>query len=244
MTDYQTPTPPTTPDPQTRPPGLAGLRAMSTTAGVTGLGEYRAVNPLAVVAAVLAVACLGVVLHPGFLLAAALAVLLGVVATVQIARSHGTQTGLPLAVLAAVVGLAVGGYFGYQMSAEQSGAAADEAAARGVAEEFGKHLTDNDFESAHALLAPALRDRLPADLFARAVATVPRRVNPATGRPLYGDFAGASLGPRVVVGDDTAAAEFVVRFDTGRDVRQGVVLVRTGDGWRIESLSDWFPAPR
>ena len=241
MTHYQTPT---QADRAPATPGLTGLRAMSTTAGVAGLGEYRAVNPLAVVAAVLAVASLGVVLHPAFLIAAALATVLGLAATVQIARSSRTQTGLPLAVLAAAVGAGVGGYFGFQALTERSASAADEAAARAVVADFGKRLADKEFESAHALLAPALRDRLSADSFARAIGTVPRQVNPATGQPLYGDFAGADLGPRVVFGEDVAAAELVVRFDTGRDVRQGAVLVRTGDGWRIESMSDWFPAPR
>src|SRR5688572_4627060 len=84
--------------------GLARLRKMSTTAGV-GLGEYRAVNGLAVASLVLGVASWMSWLHPLLFLLPVLALVLGVIAMVQIRGSEGTQSGIVLAGLGILLGL-------------------------------------------------------------------------------------------------------------------------------------------
>ena len=93
---------PDTPDP------LASLKKMSTTAGV-GTQEYVAINPAAVLTAILGVASVLAVLYDLLLIIPLAAVVCGVVARRQVRDSNGTQTGAGLALLGIGLSLLIGG---------------------------------------------------------------------------------------------------------------------------------------
>src|SRR5687767_2230364 len=89
------------------PDPLASLHRMSTTAGLQ-TREYVAINPWAVGSFLLGVASFLAVLTPYFLALPAVAVVVGVVALVQIRNSNGTQSGRVWALLGLLLALGVG----------------------------------------------------------------------------------------------------------------------------------------
>ena len=249
MTDYQT-NAPRRPD---GAKGIAGLRRMSTTAGVAGLGDYRAVSPAAVASAVSAAVSVAAVLHWAFLLAAVGAVGLGVVAVARIRRSHGTLTGTPVALLGVVAGAAVLATVGAGEVAARSAASGDDAGVRRAVSGFGDSIAAGDARSAYEdFTTVGFREAVPFGQFEANVTSFGRVLDRGTGEPVYGDLTATAAGPRVRLtanpdaGDDglgdAAETEMVARFATGREARQPVLLRRTPAGWRIDQVPGWFPA--
>src|SRR5687768_5111201 len=79
------------------PDPLHNLYRMSRTAGL-GSGEYVAINNTSVIAFLMGVASVLALLNPFLLVFAVVAVVLGVMALIQIRSSNGTQTGRAFAI--------------------------------------------------------------------------------------------------------------------------------------------------
>ena len=248
MSDQPTPnatTPATTPA-----TGIAGLRRMSTTAGVGAVGgrEYRSVNPLAVASVVLAVLGVAASIHPLALLLPALGLVAAAIGIVQVRRSNGTQTGTVLAMIGLVLALGMLGFFGvrYALGVAEEASYREEIAADLQA--FGDALAAEDYATARNYLSATMQQQVTPDEFIDVVARYPRTVDP-DGNLVFGNFASAEPGPRVVVrrdpqtGRPSADAELILKFATGREDRQSVQLIRLPGGWRITDLGNWGNAP-
>ena len=162
------------PTEQPKPAGIAGLSRMSTTAGVAGGGDYRAVNPLAVGSAVLAVLGLAAWLHPLFLALPAVAVVLGVVGFVQVRRSNGTQIGQLLTAAGVIVALLVGGFFAYRLAADTAAEGHYGREVDVTLAEFGHRLSREDYDAALSLTSEGFRQSNDLGEFERTLAMLPR----------------------------------------------------------------------
>ena len=160
----QTSSPVSTVSSGTRPSGeadaLAGLARMSTTAGV-GTADYVEVSTLAVVS--LIVGCLSFLALFNVVLLAVpiIAIVGGSLAATRIRQSNGTQTGLPLALLAVLLGI---GFAGYSFVNRVRAAAmnrSDEAAIASVISTLGEKIVAADFPGAYALFTDRFRGEVP-----------------------------------------------------------------------------------
>lgn len=240
-----TPTTPTTPQASStdpRPGGIAGLRRMSTTAGV-GLGEYRAVNPLAVTSVVLGVLGIAAQLHPLALVLPAVGLVLGVVAVLQVRASHGTQAGLWLAVGGMVLCLAIGGFFGAKLLDERGDAERYRGEIAGMFEALGVALAAGDYEAAYEFTSESFQESVTPEQFANVAGLFPRIVR--DDEPVFGQYVSARPSQRVKVTLDPqtnrpyAETELIFTFETGEQDRQRVELVRVPAGWRISEFGRW-----
>lgn len=242
--DPSAPAPPSAPNPAGPPEGragLAGLRKMSTTAGV-GTGDYAAVSPTAVVA--LVVALLGGVAFLATPLVAipVIGVACGVLALWQIARSNGTQTGRPLAALAIVVGLGVvAGVVGGRW-AFHARAAPEQRAILATLGEFDRKLAARDYAGAYQLFTPTFRKRVKEEQFVRTFVQF-------EGLPEVGGIAGVGWNERIEFGEfaqgrfaeAAVGGIFKYRNKPDNDTRQQVNFAFTDGSWRISDIPTLFP---
>ncbi|MDB5325752.1 MAG: hypothetical protein JWM57_1321, partial [Phycisphaerales bacterium] len=138
---------------------LAGLHRMSRTAGL-GSNEYTAVNTTSVVAVIVAAASALALVTPFFLLLAVLGVVLATVAIVQIRSSNGTQTGLPLAIIALLLSVGFSGVSGYKYF---SGIAQERADFRQIDElvgHFGKLIAEGKSAEAYELTDTRFKEQV------------------------------------------------------------------------------------
>ena len=130
---------------------LHNLYRMSRTAGL-GSGEYVAINNTSVVAFLMGLAGVLALLLPALLLLALAAVVLGVMALVQIRSSNGTQTGRGFAIAGILLALAFGGTTGGKIAmarAEQRSAEAKVAQAIG---RLSEQLVGRQYDQAYDTL--------------------------------------------------------------------------------------------
>lgn len=225
--------------------GLAGLRKMSTTAGV-GLQDYQAVNALAVASLVCGVAAWMSWLHPLLYAVPVLAVLLGLAGLWQIRRSHGTQGGTVLALTGVLLGALIGGWSLAADLREQRAEQVYRGEIQQTIEAFGEALADEQYEQAYALMSDGFQEEFTLDEFRSQMAVLPT-LRDTSGRLLMGsptraysnEMAAIDVDP--ATGRVTAQALFVVEFERSDPVRQIVRMVRTDEGWRIQEFSSWFP---
>jgi hypothetical protein len=222
--------------------GLTGLRAMSTTAG---LGQdYRSINPVAIVSAVLVLIGLAAIVHPVLLLAPILGGLLGILAAIQIVRSNGTQVGLPLVGIALAGAVGIGLTLGRGAMAQYSADRAAVAQSEEVLTDFGDAVVAGDYDAAYELTSPYFRDIVPKPFFERFVESLESQELPFDQGLLLGELAGSRIGPHLSLAEDGigphTTAELIFDGRSGRESRQPVRLRLTDDGWRIEEMHGWF----
>ena len=232
----------------TKPTGIAGLRRMSTTAGV-GIQEYRAVNTLAVAGVVCGASSWLGLLHPLLLSVALAAVVLGSAGVVQVRRSRGTQGGLMLAVAGVVLGVGIGGAVLVRDAAAAGADRANRAAIEQTAVRFGDALAADDYRAAYDLTTGSFQDENSFEAFRDFLSSIPTLPD-ASGRPLYGPWTGARSNGLAEVtrdastGDLYAEALLIVSVKSADPFRQPVRLARGRDGWRIRQFGTWFPPKR
>ena len=228
--------PPHQPPPSEALDHLAHLRKMSATAGVA-LGEYQAVNVLAIASLVLGVASWMSMLHPLLYLLPAGAVLLGLTAIAQIRRSNRTQSGTVLAVLGLLLALALGGW---ALASNLSAATRVERHRDEIQQMitgFGAALSGGDYSAAYELTSSNFQREISLDRFSTELSAESARL---------GGFRGASTNDLARVTRDsngvtTAEAILTVPIGYPEPLRQEVNLVRQEDGWRIQEFQAWFP---
>ena len=236
-----TPTDPDAPPPPTKS-GLAGLAAMSTTAGV-GLAEYRAVSGIAVASLLCAVAGAAVALSWVFVALPAIAVLLGLIALWQIRRASGTLIGRPLAWLGIALGVLIVSWFAWQSISTRSRDAAYRTDVAARVEAFGDAMAAQDYTAAHNMLAPVVKARTSPNTFA-SLATTYNQMRRG-GELLFGPVTGAeATGRTLIVRDGTnvgAATEMTMRFESGADDAQRIELILdpATNTWGISSFARW-----
>jgi hypothetical protein len=230
-------------------PAMQKLFQMSRTAGV-GLQDYRAVNVVSVVALMVGVASFFCIVFRDYdmlLALPVLAVILGLVAAIQIARSNRTQTGIPMAVAGLLLGA---GFFSYNLYARGHIARENtrfQQELSSVVQQFGAAVAAQDYAGAREHLHPRLRERIGLVTFQRVVDPILR------SRAVYGAVGqGMSLGDRVEFVRDasgvSASGLMVIELDavdprTNRNgrAREPATFARSGEDWRIADVPNWFP---
>ncbi len=216
--------------------GLAGLRKMSTTAGV-GLGEYRAVNGFAVTSLVLGVASWMSWLHPLLYILPAAAMAFGVVSFLQIRRSNGTQGGLMLAVAGIVLAVVLGGWSLVNDLRHRAEIRQYRGEIATFMRDFGEVLSREDYDAAYAMTHPNFQSEVDLDRFRNTMTRHQASAGGVQGASsnALAQFTFPASGP------PTAEAMLIVEMGRGEPLRQPVRLVRTPEGWRLLEFGVWFP---
>ena len=144
--DVQT-TPHAAPDPAAE--HLSHLHKMSTTAGVSN-SDYVAVNPLAVVAALLGLASGLAFAGWPLLVVPVVGIVFGVVAIRQINDSNGTQTGRGFAILGVALCVLLAGGMMAKRYVEAAAVRADEEAISSTIAQTGRLIGAGDYKQAYA----------------------------------------------------------------------------------------------
>lgn len=215
---------------------LAHLRKMSATAGVA-LGEYRAVNVLAVTALVLGVASWMSLLHPLLYLLPVCAIAIGAIALLQIRRSNGTQSGAVLAGLGALLALALGGW---ALASNLSGHYQVERHRGEISQmidEFGAELAQSDFDAAYHFTSVNFRREITPEQFRNDMSLESQRLG-GIRRASTNELARIT---KDASGNTSAQAMMMIEIGYPEPLRQQVTLVKEEDGWRIQEFEAWFP---
>ncbi|MEL7237548.1 MAG: DUF4190 domain-containing protein [Planctomycetota bacterium] len=233
--------------------GIAGLKAMSTTAGLTapGADSYRAVNPFAVAAIVTGVLTVGGLLHPVFLALPVLGVLLAIVAVVQIQRSRGTQAGVGLACIGLALSVGLGGFLIYRQQQAQQLERQYVTEVQTYANVFGDAVTAGDMTQAYAMTSEGFRQAVPFPQFERFFTGI----RGSADGP-FGLLTSVETNDRVAIvrsaGAGQAEARGVLTFTLMKDGEEQVVKqvanlsrrpgggANGGDIWQVTSFSEWF----
>lgn len=215
---------------------LARLHKMSATAGVA-LGEYRAVNSLAVAALVLGLASWMSWLHPLLYLLPVAALALGLGALWQIRRSQGTQGGTALAGAGVLLAVALGGWALAAEVRQRQRLADYRQEIVQMLEEFGAALAASDYDAAYQCMSSNFRSEVNLARFRASMSSESDRL---------GGIRGASGNQLARVSEDasglaTADALMAVQINHPEPLRQVVKLVREPEGWRILEFERWFP---
>lgn len=222
---------------------LAGLHRMSRTAGL-GSSEYTAVNTVAVVAVIVAAASALALVTPFFLLLAVLGVLLAVVAIVQIRKSNGTQTGLPLALVALLLSGVFSGVSGYKYFSAIAQEQADVRQIDDLVGQFGKLIAEGKSAEAYKLTDARFQEQVP----------LPQFQNLFDDQLAHAPGLGALQGIRtnklfVIESDPESGLRMAVGngyLDTkGRSGEQAIKTEmrfrNSADQWRVFSMPTLFP---
>ena len=236
-----------------KPDGIAGLKAMSTTAGLTapGVDSYRAVNPFAVASVVCGLLTLAGLLHRVFLVLPILGVLLAIVAIIQIVRSRQTQAGFLLALLGLVLSIGLGSWLIQQEVAAAGLKKQYISELQTFASVFGRQIAADDTEVAYAMMSEGFRQNVDYVTFDRFFDSL--RGSETTR---FGKLTHASTNELVEISlaaDPRAAgARGIITFHLDKDgeenlIKQIVYLVRQPGGgpngediWKITSFEEWF----
>lgn len=212
------------------------------------MADYAAVNPFAVGAIVLGLAsAFTLIFREPFLLALPLlALLLGILALVQIKGSSGTQTGSLLALGAIVLSLAFGGLVVVDHFKERSALERHKKSLSKLVQDFGTDLISGDFETAYAKFDSPFQDRVKMDVFKARLSQV------RDGRFYFAKPTAASLEPRVAIERDESTGQYtavgLMKLDVekreGSDadlmVMESIVFRLVRGEWKIEDLPTYF----
>jgi hypothetical protein len=243
MPDIQSPNPATESPPADvgASHGLAGLKKMSTTAGL-GSGDYAAVSPLSVIALVASALGLLVIVSEVLAALSVVGLICGILALRQISHSNGTQTGRPLAWSAVVLGLAVTGWVAGTKVVYEVHTRPHREQILQLITSLDSAAAKSDYHAAYQLFSDSFQQRVKEEDFRKVLA----------GGPGYGDMVGVSWNNEIVFGDvagagpKAAVTGGLFRFRLLPDVvRQPIDFVREDDGtWKIQDLSVMFPPPK
>ena len=213
--------------------GLAGLKKMSTTAGLGD--DYAELDPLAVAALAMGVLSLVVILLPWMAFLPLIGLVLAAVAVDRIRKAGGTRTGLPVALIGGALCLAMTALGVWSLGADSRQTSADAAAIERVAADFGEHLAAGDAASAYRLMHPTFRRSVDGVTFA----------NVAKGfGNVHGQVAGASTSGRYQFerGErNVAETQLLLELPEGTFRVRRAIFVETDNGWRLLTLPEIFP---
>jgi hypothetical protein len=230
-------------------PAMKALYHMSRTAGV-GLGDYAAVNVLSVIGLIVGVSCCLLLIFGEsliMLLLPAVAVIICVVAILQIRGSNGTQVGTLLAGSGLVLALAFGGInVGGRVKAanlEKS----NRSQIAGLVERLSNAATtQSTVPQSYELFHKRFKDQVNPETFARTIAM-------RTGLLANSPIAGITLGDSVLfeTNPDTkviTATALIVLTAKQKDEHGRPLKVEFPAGfrrdpneeWKIYAIPDWF----
>lgn len=220
---------------------VTGLYRMSRTAGV-GLQDYAAINPLAVVALVLGVGSALVFISDLLIVIPALAVILGVVALVQVTRSNGTQTGRFVALLGVLLALGIGGYSVKRSLDVRTANGADGGQVAGMLRTLGEHVAAGDYDKAYQLFDGKFRERVSLDRFRGLWQGV--QASPAIGKVAGMEWNNLLDFEDSPDGTVRVARGMVVAKVSGerKEMREPVVFQKVNGQWYIHDMPTFFPA--
>jgi len=227
---------------------LAKLHKMSTTAGV-GVGDYVAINSLAVTTVVLGLASGLALLDPILLAMPVIALIIGTIAVVQIRKSGGTQGGMILAILGILIALGCSGWVGVNRVAKFRTESADRNGVIAIVDVFGKDVLEARPDDAWAKFSGVFQEAFEREQFRRTLSSV----NSGTGIGKIVAMRSNGLVKFETFSDTPdlfAQTMLFVEFQSKQDNskfndRYEVRLRKVPDlGWRIERLDAFFPPPK
>jgi len=222
---------------------LAHLHRMSRTAGL-GSSDYAAVNTAAVAAIVLGLLSALSLATPIFLVLPVAGLVVSIIAIKQITSSHGTQTGMVLAILglAACVGFA--GFTGYQKVASDRRQAQDVNEIDGLVVQFGQDVVDKKFDDVLKISDPRFSEQVSAkrmETFFDQVTSAFGQVKSFTPTHLYDIQEDPETHYRIAVGMMAVEAE---KTSAERPLKTEIRFRNSGDGWKIYAMPEWFAPPQ
>jgi NADH:ubiquinone oxidoreductase subunit K len=213
---------------------------MSRTAGL-GSGEYVAINNTSVVAFLMGLASVLALLNPFLLLFAVAAVVLAVMALIQIRSSNGTQTGQAFAIVAILLALLFGGTTGGKMALAQAERRRNEAEVVKVINLLGERLSKREYTQAYATL---FGDKFKENFSEEVFITRWEGVERDAGRVVSVNWAGRmELEPARGTAGPRAATKANFRFEKfPQDSPLTLALVEQDGEWVIDQIGEMFNA--
>jgi hypothetical protein len=218
---------------------LSHLHKMSTTAGVTNQ-DYVAVNPLAVVAALLGLASGLAFFENLLLILPVLGVVFSIVAIRQINDSNGTQTGRGLAWGGLALSLLFGGGV---VAKEVTGAMSvrdDERQINAVIVAMGEAVKSGRYADAYKLTDDEFQSKVKADEFQKTW----EGVEQGLGKLQFMEWNGVRPAFEKREGAMLAAAKARAKFAQTSEERFDVLLRKSGSDWKIVGLPAIFAEKR
>ena len=221
---------------------LTGLRKMSTTAGV-GAGDYVAISPVAIVAALLGLASLLALLHEVFLVVPLAGVVCAVVAWRQVRNSNGTQTGVPLAAAGLALSVLIGGGVLGSKAVRGWTARSDEQAIAALIDQLGQGVSAGRYHDAYGLFSQRFRDRVKEEKFADTWDEVKKGAKAGNVRSMRWNGTGIEHVDDAGTGTRQAWAMMVVTFEQPIDPapRWPLLFAKVDGQWVIDDFPDLFP---
>lgn len=228
---------------------MRSLYRMSRTAGV-GLQDYAAVNVLAVIGVLLAVASVLVLIFadaPAMLVIPAAAIITSIIAFIQIQRSNGTQTGRGIALAGVVIALGLAGTNVFGRVSDASRNAADRQAITALLKQFQAAATTGKGSDAYALFDTRFHEVIQPETFDRTLSAQMQRI--FGGMPVK-EF---DLGERVQFETDANGVRFATALmiiKCEKTAPSGVPYQseepaefrKVDDQWKFRGIPNWYAA--
>lgn len=229
-------------------PAMRSLYKMSRTAGV-GLQDYAAVNVLAVIGVIVAVAsvlCLIFADVTAFLVLPAAAMVVCIIAFIQIQHSNGTQTGRGIAAIGFVIALALAGTNVAGRVAEAARNTRDRHAIEALVKQFESAVTTGKTTDAYAMFDARFHELVQPETFDRTITT---RIEKSYGGPKVTSI---TLGDRIEWEIDANGVRFanaLLSVKTDEKVEglpigsdEPTVFRLVDDQWKFHNITNWFQA--
>lgn len=222
------------------PDPLHNLYRMSRTAGL-GSGEYVAINNVSVVAFLMGLASVLALLNPFLLVFVVAAVILGVMALIQIRSSNGTQTGQGFAVVAILLALVFGGATGGKMAMARAEQRSNEEKIARVITVLGERLARGEYEQAYStLFSEQFHKDFSKEQFVSRWEDIIQNTGPVQSAAWGGR---AEFEPPRVTGGRRARARAFVKFEKFEEPSPLTFALAEQEGeWVIESIGELFNA--
>jgi hypothetical protein len=214
---------------------LSHLHKMSTTAGVTNQ-DYVAVNPLAVVAALLGLAS-GLAFAGWLLLVVPIVgIVFAVVAIRQINDSNGTQTGKGFAIAGLALCILCAGGMMVKKYMDAAAVRADEQAIATTITQTGRLIGVGDYKQAYAQFDDAFQQNVTFEEFRRLWETIQGQV----GKLEKMEWNGVRPDFKSAEGSPMAGVIARTKFEKATEERYDLMLRKVGGKWLINSLPQFF----
>lgn len=221
---------------------LAHLFTMSTTSAAAAT-EYAAINTTSVIALLLGLASV-VALYDWLLLVVPLvAVIVGVVAWVQIGRSNGTQTGRGMALAGIALGLLLGALVGVRAAADAARTRSDRREIAQLISTVGQKVSAGDYDGAYALFSDKFKSYVTREQFAQTWSGM--QADPAAGRIQSFTWNGRAEFDKTAAGVEVAGAGTDWRWEKyPQPLFYQMFFTKPGDHWIVDSIPTLFKVPR
>ncbi len=219
---------------------FAGLYKMSPTAGVATQG-YVAVNPTAVIALLLGLAsALAVMFGSLLLIIPIVAVIVGVVAIVQVKNSGGTETGKGLALIGILLAVLCAGARGGKELLNQRMINQERGQILALIDQLGKDLAAADYDSAWSRFSDRYKQTVRKESFVFFW-------EDSKAKPAFGQVVGMHSNGIVEVkidpetGSRTAEGLIIVDLKlSAKPARVQATFRKFGDQWLFDSIGIQF----